>query len=222
MRVLAVDTSTELGSVACLVDGELRAEVSARVRARHGETLFILLEQALAHAGLGRSDFDLIGCGIGPGSFTGTRVGVAAAKGLSLATGVPIVGVASLRALARAASEEWVAPIVDAYKGEVYAAVYQRADEGLVERLAPIHGPPLEVATALSRFPDLCRLGSGTRRYSSELPPSRPPIFDVPRASIVALEAIERFEREGPDERAELEPLYVRPSDAKAVSAVDS
>lgn len=215
MRVLAVDTSTELGSVACLVEGDLRAEVSARVRLRHGETVFTLLSQVLAHAGLERTEIDLIACGIGPGSFTGTRVGVATAKGLSLAMDVPIVGVGSMRALARGVPARWVAPILDAHKGEVYAAVYERGDDGFVERLAPIHGPPLEVVDALRRFPELCLVGSGTRRYPAVFPAAMPRIFDAPRASLVALDALERFDREGPDDRAALEPLYVRSSDAK-------
>lgn len=213
MRVLAIDTSTELGSVALLVDGHLKAEVAARVRARHGETVFRLLEQALAHAGLAKTELDLIASGVGPGSFTGTRVGLAAAKGLAVALDVPIVGVPTLRALARAAPGALLAPAVDAHKGEVFVAVYERTGAGLVQKLAPIHGLPGDVAPKLPAGAVL--FGSGARKYPAALPPALPPLFDAPRASFVALEGLERFEAQGPDDRSTLEPLYVRGADAK-------
>ncbi len=215
MRVIAVDTSTELGSVACLVDGGLRAAAAARVRARHGETVFTLLEQVLGHADVAKAELELVACGVGPGSFTGTRVGVAAAKGIALALDVPLVGVSSLRAMARAAPGTWLAPVVDANRGEVFVAVYERGPRGLIEHLAPTHGPPLEILSELGRFPGLTLFGSGARRYAELLPPALPAIFDVPRASVVALEATERLESHGPDDRATLEPVYLRPSDAK-------
>lgn len=213
MRVIAIDTSTALGSVACLVDGQLRAEVDARVRARHGETVFTLLEQVLAHAGIDKAEIDLIACGLGPGSFTGTRVGLAAAKGLAVALDRPIVGVPTLRALARAAPGAKLAPAVDAHKGEVFVGVYERRGAGLVETLAPIHGTPEDVAPQLPA--GVVLFGSGARKYADVLPPALPPLYDAPRASFVALEAIERFEVEGPDDRGTLEPLYVRGADAK-------
>lgn len=221
MRVLAIDTSTELGSVAVVVDGEVCAEIAARVRARHGETLLPLVAQALDAAKIARGELDRLAVGLGPGSFTGTRIGVATAKGLAVALDRPIVGVSSLRALARAAPGRFVVPVVDAHKGEVYLAVYEREGDGLRERLAPLHAMPdaaLECARAV--LPDAAEVvvcGSGARRYP-EVVTSRlsratvlSPIWDVPRAAIIALEA---SERETEDDRAELEPLYVRPSDA--------
>jgi len=215
MRVIAVDTSSELGSVACVVDGVLRSAAEARVRARHGETVFSLLEQVMAHADFPKSEIELVSCGLGPGSFTGTRVGVAAAKALALALDVPLVGVSTLVALARAAPGQWLAPVVDANRGEVFVAVYERGPGGLEERLAPTHGPPLELLSRLGRFPALTIFGTGARRYSEVLPPSLPALFDSPRAAVIALEAVERLAARGPDDRATLEPVYLRPSDAK-------
>lgn len=224
MRVLALDTSTELGSVALLVDGELAAELHARVRARHGETLLPLVGHALALTGLARREIDLVAVGIGPGSFTGTRIGVATAKGLAVALDRPLVGVVSLRALAEAAPGRFVAPIVDAHKGEVYVALYEREDGALVERLAPIHAEPEQAAqrarAAVPEGRDLVVCGSGLRRYPeatlAALRPSRvmSPLWDIPRASIVALEGQARFLAGERDDRAALEPLYVRASDA--------
>ena len=215
MRVLAIDTSTLLGSVACVVDGELRAEVSARVRARHGETVFTLLEQVLAHAEVERDALDLIACGLGPGSFTGTRVGVAAAKGLALALDKPLVGVSTLRALALAAPGEVLAPVVDAHKGEVFVRVYARTTAGLEERAASTHGDPAALRAIVDAHPGAVVFGSGARRYPEAFTAVLPPLFDVPRASVIAFEAADALARRGPDDRGSLEPIYLRPSDAK-------
>ncbi|HJL16070.1 MAG TPA: tRNA (adenosine(37)-N6)-threonylcarbamoyltransferase complex dimerization subunit type 1 TsaB [Sandaracinaceae bacterium LLY-WYZ-13_1] len=223
VRVLALDTSTELGSVAILVDGTLRAEIGARVRTKHGETLLPLVRRALGLAGLSEASLDLIATGLGPGSFTGTRVGVATAKGLALALGCPLVGVVSLRAIARGAPARLVAPAVDAHKGEVYVALYEQTDAGLREHLAPAHAPPAEAVARLREarpagVEGWATGGSGVRRYPEALAALGarvlPPVFDGPRAAVLAQEAIERFEAGGPDDLAALEPLYVRPSDA--------
>ncbi|MCZ7683742.1 MAG: tRNA (adenosine(37)-N6)-threonylcarbamoyltransferase complex dimerization subunit type 1 TsaB [Sandaracinaceae bacterium] len=180
VRVLAMDTSTELGSVAVLESGELRAEVSARVRAKHGETLLPLIEQALAHASLERGAIDLIAVGIGPGSFTGTRIGVATAKGLAIALDRPLIGVVSLTAIARAAPGRWIAPVVDAHKGEVYLSVFERG----VERLAPLHAPPAEAAARARAIAGTSRSWSAARACAAT-PSSRScsPLHD-PRAHL--------------------------------------
>ena len=185
------------------------------MRARHGETVFRLFDDVLERADLQKNEIELIACGLGPGSFTGTRVGVSAAKGLSLALDIPIVGVSSLRCMARAAPGQWLAPTVDAHKGEVFVAVYRRGPDGLEQHLAPSHGPPLEMMQRLRRFPPLQIFGSGARRYHEVLPAVLPPLYDVPRAAFVALEALEQLAGVGASDRVTLEPVYVRPSDAK-------
>ncbi len=222
-----MDTSTELGSVAVTIDGELVAEIAARVRARHGETLLPLIAQALEFAGLGRTDVDLLAVGIGPGSFTGTRIGVATAKGLAVALDRPLVGVVSLSAIARAAPGHRVAAIVDAHKGEVYVSVHERDGAQIHERLAPIHAVPLDAARQVRDViggEPLVVCGSGVRRHPeivSALAPAEilPEPWDAPRAAMIAYEAEARFRASGPDDRAALEPLYVRPSDAVLPSA---
>lgn len=218
-----MDTSTDLGSVAVVQGGEVRAEIAARVSARHGETLLPIVREALAHASIAPAELDLVAVGIGPGSFTGTRIGVATAKGLVLALDRPIVGVVSLRAIARGAPGRWIVPVVDAHKGEVYLAVYERAGGALIERLAPLHAVPEEAAVrarAVLAAEEAVVCGSGVRRYpelAGALAPCvvLPAVWDAPRAAILAVEAEERLHERGPDDRAALEPLYVRPSDAK-------
>jgi tRNA threonylcarbamoyladenosine biosynthesis protein TsaB len=227
MLVLAFDTSTTLGTVAVLRDGQLLAELGASVRASHGETLLPHVERALGLAGVGLPELDLLAVGIGPGSFTGVRIGVATAEGLALAERKPLVGVSSLRVLARGLGhgEGLAVPVLDAYKGEVYCAAYAHEREDFAEVIAPFHAPPGEAARRLRAQAPGARLwlaGDGATRYGELLlaplgaPLVRAPRFaDVPRAACLAHEAERAFLREGPSDLARLEPLYLRSSDAK-------
>src|SRR3982751_4941760 len=125
-RMLAFDTSCRITAVALLEDARVLVEDSTSSEERHAESLLPRIEHCLAAAGFTLRDVDVFAVGIGPGSFTGVRVGVATAKGLGLATGKPVRGVASLAALAASVlelsqqSDALVAPILEAYKGEVF------------------------------------------------------------------------------------------------------
>jgi tRNA threonylcarbamoyladenosine biosynthesis protein TsaB len=226
MLILAIDTSTDLGSVALTDAGTVLVEISASVRARHGEVLLPHVEHALGLAGRSMADLDLIAVGVGPGSFTGCRIGVATAKGLALASDTPLRGVVSLRAAAAAVrAPALVAPLFDAHKGEVFAALYQTESAGPQEILAPFHAVPTAVAQALREAAVGDRrvhlFGGGLRRYESDFRRDLPSAehlarsLDGPRASLIAEAGARLFEREGPSPLEELEPLYLRPSDAK-------
>ncbi|MET0344039.1 MAG: tRNA (adenosine(37)-N6)-threonylcarbamoyltransferase complex dimerization subunit type 1 TsaB [Polyangiales bacterium] len=224
---MALDTSTLVGTVAVLDGGTLRAEWSASVRASHGETLLPELARTLAQAGLTLGELDLFAVGLGPGSFTGVRIGVATAKGLALAGQKPIVGITSLRVVARGmAGEALRAVAVDAHKGEVYCALYRLGDDGdLHDVVPPFHAPPADAAERLlaaAGGASFALAGSGIARYGDALtgplgPRARrePAYCDVPRAACLAHEAERAYALHGPSDLARLEPLYVRPSDAK-------
>jgi tRNA threonylcarbamoyladenosine biosynthesis protein TsaB len=227
MQILALDTSTFVGTVAVVRDGELLAEWSSSMRASHGETLLPHLARTLEHAGLTTAELDLIAVGLGPGSFTGVRIGVATAKGLALAQQQPIVGVTSLRVLARGMTGgELRAVAVDAHKGEVYCALYALEEDGTLRELMPaFHDLPERAAERLRAAAGSSRLwlaGNGSARYGAALlaplgpNTSRTPAFcDVPRAACLAHEAAVSLAESGPSDLSTLEPLYVRPSDAK-------
>ena len=224
MRVLAVDTATETGSVAVLVDGVVLAEISARVSALHGETLMPHIAQALGAAGLVPGNLDLLAVGLGPGSFTGVRIGVATIKGLAIALGRPVVGVRTSRVIARAAFGELRVVAIDAKKNEVFASAFEAKQDGTLEaRIEDVHGEPHEVGrrfrAALGGAP-IVVVGSALRAHPSFLvgigSPSvgAPTALAQPRAAILAVEAIEAFGVRGPDELGALEPAYVRGADA--------
>ena len=103
MRVLALSTSTPRGSAALVRDGEVVAAVAYVDLQGHAERIFEAVDAVLAQAGEPRSAVEGLGCDVGPGSFTGVRVGVASAKGMALGLGLPLAGVVSLEAMAAAA-----------------------------------------------------------------------------------------------------------------------
>jgi tRNA threonylcarbamoyladenosine biosynthesis protein TsaB len=224
MRVLAVDTATETGSVAVLADGVLLAEIAARVSALHGETLMPHIERALASAGLGPGDLDLLAVGLGPGSFTGVRIGVATIKGLAIALGRPVVGVRSSRVIARGAFGALRVVATDARKSEVYASAFEASPDGtLTTRIEDVHGEPRDVGARIRASlgdAGIVVVGSALRAQPSFLvglgapSASAPPVLEQPRAAILALEAVEALASRGPDDAASLEPAYVRGADA--------
>jgi tRNA threonylcarbamoyladenosine biosynthesis protein TsaB len=140
VRVLGIETSTTSVSVALVEGGQIVLERAHNRPKQSAERLLPLIAELLTEAGWQRTSLDRLGVAVGPGSFTGLRVGIACAQGLSLGLGVPLVGVASLRAMARAvpASLPGVrCAVLDARRGEVFAAGYA-AGPGAAPVLEPL------------------------------------------------------------------------------------
>jgi tRNA threonylcarbamoyladenosine biosynthesis protein TsaB len=216
VRLAAIDTCTALGSVALFDGAELVAEDSHSVSNAHGESLLPMVDRLFARVGWKPSDIGRWAVGIGPGSFTGVRIGVGTVKGIVLATGAEVVGVTSLDAIAEGLEVDVaaaVASVVFAMKGELFVQV-KRGGEVL---LAPSN---LRIADAPARLAALgCErlvlVGEGARWLTEggmacEVVASPP--HDVPRAASVARAAMGR----APDDLATLEPLYVRPPEITA------
>jgi tRNA threonylcarbamoyladenosine biosynthesis protein TsaB len=122
--ILAIDTTSEFGSLAIRAAGRLLAERLLNSPEGFGHILFAGLEQLLADASVNLSEIDCFAAAAGPGSFTGVRVGLTAAKGLAEVQHKPVAAVSNLRALATFGSMPRRAVLLDARRGEVYAAVY--------------------------------------------------------------------------------------------------
>jgi tRNA threonylcarbamoyladenosine biosynthesis protein TsaB len=215
--VVALDTASP-ATVAgvMLADGsvvEARDEPPPGSRGEHASRLLPLLEQALDDAGTGWRDVDRIAVGVGPGGFTGLRIGVATARALAQANGLPLVPVGSLAALA-AGTEGTVAAALDARRGEVFAGVY---DSGR-ELIAPAALTPEALAERLAELePPVQAVGDGAVRFRLELeragvvvPADDSSVHRIRAAPLCRLGAAGE-----PAERDRLLPDYLREPDAK-------
>lgn len=228
MTTLCIDTATEVGTVAIARNGAVAAAVTWRSSSRHGENLFGHIDSALSEAGVARSEIAVIGVDIGPGRFTSLRVGLGTAKGLALGLDVPIVGVSSLRVLARSlnsADEVVRVPLMNAYRGDLFAAAYVLDGDIDEELVPPIFGSPEVVLRHVrdavgNRSIAVCGEGVKARAEAVEtflgaIIDERTKPVETPSASGLAAEIEHVMRGRGPDDLASLEPLYLRPSDAK-------
>jgi tRNA threonylcarbamoyladenosine biosynthesis protein TsaB len=222
MNVLALDTSTRSCSVAVAVDGRPASEVSTLSNRTHSLHLMGMVRDALELAGVGLKEIDGFAVAIGPGSFTGLRIGISTVKGLAFAAGKPCVGVSSLEALASACLPwpERICVLMDARKGEVYTAVYQESD-GRLERigdervLAPeailrtIASPHLFVGEAVPLYEKQIRAIVGKNvRWA-------PRDRHFPKAATVVRLALDRLAGASAEGVDHLVPRYIRQSDAE-------
>ncbi len=168
MRVLGFDTATRATTVA-LADGdrvlERRDDPPPGARPRHASRLMPMVADLLAEAGWGVAELDRIAVGVGPGTFTGLRIGVATARALAQACGVELVGVSTLESLARG-GEGSVCAVLDARRGEVFAAAWD-AEAPLLD------AAPLAPAVLAQRLEELGRpmlvLGDGAIAFRDVL-----------------------------------------------------
>ena len=228
MTTLCIETATEHGLVAIVRDDGSSAFARWRSASRHGENLFGYIERVLAELGATREELSLIGVDTGPGRFTSLRVGLGTAKGLALGLQLPIVGVSSLRVLARSIEADPSVvrvPIMNAYRGDVFAAAYRFRD-GVVEEIsAPQFGPPERVFARIGALLDGNRIalgGEGVEPHAAAAQKAFGVAFDesargpeAPSPQAIAAEVREVYRTAGPSDLDSLEPQYLRPSDAK-------
>jgi tRNA threonylcarbamoyladenosine biosynthesis protein TsaB len=213
--LLALDTATSATAVALLGAGEpieRRDDPQPGQRPRHAQQLLPLAREALDQAGARFADLTRVVVGTGPGSFTGLRIGLATARALALAADAELVGVSTLRVLARGAQAEGVvAPVIDARRGEVFVAAW----DGERERLSPRALAPDAVAALAPR--DWLGVGDGAVRFRSVLeqagmsiPADHSPVHRVSATVLAQLGA-----RADPVARTEVLPDYQRLPDAE-------
>ena len=222
MKILAIDTATAACSAALMGDGAILASAHVAMLRGHAEALLPMVEQVMAEAGVAYGALDLIAATVGPGAFTGLRVGLAAARGLALAGGLPIIGVTTLEALAHGAAEarrggRSVMAVLNARRDEVY---YQSFDAalaplgppriGAARAVEPPQGPTLLVGDGAALIP---AARDGRRSDVEIIPPM------LPDAAVVAAIAAGRFDPAAPPDRPP-EPLYLRGPGAQAPAAL--
>jgi tRNA threonylcarbamoyladenosine biosynthesis protein TsaB len=206
--ILALDTCLTACSAA-LLDGEtVLADRSEAMPRGHQERLAPLVQELMIEAGVGFPALTRIGVTVGPGSFTGLRVGLAFAKGLSSALSIPCVGVGALEALAYG-QPGFVVAVIDARREQVYVQMF----EGGAALMAP---DALAATDAAARLAELYHggpatlIGSGAPLLAAALPSATVLTPDGPDPVAVA-----RLARRGPDPLKPPRPLYLRAPDAK-------
>jgi tRNA threonylcarbamoyladenosine biosynthesis protein TsaB len=213
--ILSIDTTSEFGSIA-LTDGDrVLEEVLLYSPDGFGHILFPQIEKLLARQGVSVNQMDCFAAASGPGSFTGVRIGLAAAKGLAEALGRPIVAVSNLRILAFFGTARLRAVVLDARRGEVYGAVYNDALEAVA-------------AEAVMKFPAWLKTlpADGFEFVSTDFEPFQSfvdpavPVITAPRALAAAIGRIAWTELQAGRARdpAEIDANYIRRSDAELLS----
>jgi tRNA threonylcarbamoyladenosine biosynthesis protein TsaB len=229
MITLAMDTSHAVGSVALARDGELLATKQFREPSTHLVALGHAVDHVLAAAALTPPDINGIAVVLGPGSFTGLRIGLSFAKGLHAARGMTVVTIDALRLLALPwlAQGARVGSMIDARRGEVYAAVYERACDEIQaadpaaahEIISPAALPPAALLASLSATPDVL-VGTGALVHRDAILASFPSAVIVegdavyPSTAHLAEIAHRMHALDEPLVRT-LEPVYLRASGAE-------
>jgi len=208
VRLLALDTTGEFGSIALVDERGLVEEVELHSPEGFAHILFDQIGQLLVRHGLSLSNIDAFASASGPGSFTGVRVGLAAAKGLAEAAGRRVVAVSNLQALAWFGTRAQRATVMDARRGQVYGAVYDAALEPVCEEV-------------VMSFPEwLKTIPEGDLEFITQGFPMtgvNAPVIEAPRglAGAIGQIAMMRFQRGLAQDPAEVDANYVRRSDAE-------
>lgn len=223
MKILAIETSTMLGGVAVMDESNgLIIEVRLNVKSTHSERLMTEIDHALKQTGFHIADMDVFGVAIGPGSFTGLRIGLSTVKGFSYATGKPVVSVPTLEAFA------WnfpysmypVCTMLDARKGEVYAAVFNWKGNGFErvigetsinpdELVKTITGPTIFAGEGALLYRDSITKAAGKNAMFAM------PQYMVPSPSNVACLGLKKANSGDLSEPINLVPFYIRKSEAE-------
>ncbi len=206
---MALDTTAGACSVALWRDGEVVAHRCEPMARGHAEALVPMMQAVLAETGWTVASLDAVGVTVGPGAFTGLRIGLSAARGVALAASIPAVGVGSLEALAHGtgAAERVgrvVAAVLDTKRGDLYAQLFE-------SDLTPITRPSVATAEAVrARLADRDVLSVGDGAVPGAVPASAPPWPDAEAVAALAARRLAEDPTPGPPR-----PLYLREPEAR-------
>lgn len=225
MMILGIETAVEQVSVALGDHRGIRAEATSANERRHAESLAPMIRFVCEQAGIAIDEIDSLAVDIGPGLFTGMRVGIATAESMSWALDLPIVPVCSLDVLAHAVAraDTLVAACLDARRGELYWSIYRVDDDGAPPRrlTEPVVSSPADlVGVLLERDQPVVCVGTGANRYAEEL--GNAPLarllgasYAFPTARNLVEIAAQKAVREQWVSADQLEPMYLRAPDAE-------
>ena len=225
MLLLALDTTTRICSVALGDEQKILAEYLLNIKRTHSQDLLPMIVSLFKDSGIHKSRLKGLAVNIGPGSFTGIRIGLATAQGFCQGLNIPAVGVMTLDALAEACAvyPGLICPILDARKNQLYTALYQRGGDDL-EVLQPVAALSLqELLALLARHEaDILFLGDAVEPYRNELRAAlgkrykeAPLPFRENRASLVLQKGLKIWRETGGISPYALKPFYLRLPEAE-------
>jgi tRNA threonylcarbamoyladenosine biosynthesis protein TsaB len=206
MRVLGIETSTRRGSVALFDGGRVVLALEHEKPNAHAEKLLPLVVRLFAESGVPKTSLERVAVGTGPGSFTGLRVGIALGEGIALGIGVPLVGVGSLEALARA--PEGARPRIaalDAGRGELFIAAYGAGGDELIAPCALAPDAARARLAAVDALRGALVVGEGAAQLGGDFDVARGSGYELPHARALVVLAAGRD-----PERSPADPIYVR------------
>ncbi len=221
MNILAIDTSSLNATVSVINDDKLLGEFTISNKNTHSQIIMPMLDDMLKFAGVDIDDIDIFAAAIGPGSFTGLRIGIATTKALAQGGGKKIIGISSLHGLSENVYEEGkiICPIIDARRGDVYNALYLNGECIQKERA-------INIETLLDELEEkqekIVFVGDGVLLHKdliieklSEKALFAPPSKIMAKASSIANLALKRAKNNDFDDIYNLEPIYLRQSQAE-------
>lgn len=222
MLILGLDTATHWGAMALGDEEEIFFEISLKSGKGGGEYLISILSQFMAKSAKSLNEVDLIAAGTGPGSYTGIRVGLAAVRGLAEGLKIQVIGIDTLRIIAENGyrAGDWVAAVIDARRGSVYAALYQNTTLGLKEYWPPCYTEVKNFAKKLAALTNVVICGDGGRKYRETWEKNSqfkigPSAWERPSAAnlvrIAAQQWLDKSEKDN-----ELSPCYLRKVEAES------
>ncbi len=228
MIILAIDTATDSVSVAFGDGKRVLAHSEAISDRRHAEALAPMIEFVRQQAGISFREIDVVAVDIGPGSFTGMRVGIASAKAIAQTLDVPLIGIISLDILAQALGpiDDVVVSVIDARRGEMYWSMYRQQQGATMQVHAPRVGPLADlIVDVVDRGQETHFVGDGAVRYRSEIEESlvnalpgcgfADERLSRPTAAAMMVLAQQRAVNEQWQAAREVAPMYMRQPDAE-------
>jgi tRNA threonylcarbamoyladenosine biosynthesis protein TsaB len=223
MLTLAFDTSSKTVAVAILRDDIILYDAIVNIDLNHSEVLLPAIDKACLQTNIKITEFDLFACTLGPGSFTGLRIGASTLKGLMLATQKPAVGISSLAALALNVGEnsKIICSVIDAGRGQVYIAYFQYKKNGTLEQIDDDRVlNPSDIKYNYEK--DIIFVGDGAIKYSSIISNSGGKTISMAsrtnqyiRASSIGILGIEKYRRNELLDAQKFSPVYLRSVDAR-------
>jgi tRNA threonylcarbamoyladenosine biosynthesis protein TsaB len=222
MYILGIETATKTGSVAVVSENGVVAQYSLSIEVTHSERLMSTVDRVLKDTGIPLAEMNGFAVSIGPGSFTGLRIGLSTVKGLAFATGKPVAAVPTLQALARNLpyAAYPVCPLLDARKSEVYGALYQYEGADLVQMMPEAAIPINELAERISG--KTIFTGEAAHIYRAEIKKQvgdralfAPFSAVLPSAATVAETGLGIIHRGAQADPGSLTPMYIRRPEAE-------